>query len=231
MTAETSTKTTCILFARHGRTALNAAGRLRGLANPPLDSTGQQEADRLAQNLMPLHPAMVLCSPLTRARQTADAVARRCSILRRVDTGFADRDYGEQTGRLRQTVLDEWGSLDAAPGVEPLESVGDRAEAALRAVGARHDGQIVVVVTHDAVIDALLRRMLGSYAEKIPTGSWTAVYRRPSHPWVVSTIGRMDVATPSQVFGPPLRRRTPVSEQASGVAGSDPGRAAENGEA
>jgi hypothetical protein len=112
-----------------------------------------------------------------------------------------------------------------------LESVGDRAEAALRAVGARHDGQIVVVVTHDAVIDALLRRMLGSYAEKIPTGSWTAVYRRPSHPWVVSTIGRMDVATPSQVFGPPLRRRTPVSEQASGVAGSDPGRAAENGEA
>ena len=37
-----------VYLARHGRTALNAGGRLRGLSNPPLDSVGEAEAQRLA---------------------------------------------------------------------------------------------------------------------------------------------------------------------------------------
>ena len=33
-----------VFLARHGRTALNAEGRLRGLSDPPLDDVGLAEA-------------------------------------------------------------------------------------------------------------------------------------------------------------------------------------------
>ncbi|HWX99407.1 MAG TPA: phosphoglycerate mutase family protein, partial [Mycobacterium sp.] len=34
-----------VYLARHGRTVLNAEGRLRGLSNPPLDDIGRVEAE------------------------------------------------------------------------------------------------------------------------------------------------------------------------------------------
>ena len=37
---------TLIYLARHGQTPLNESGVLRGLADPPLDETGQDQAQR-----------------------------------------------------------------------------------------------------------------------------------------------------------------------------------------
>ncbi|MGN6126328.1 MAG: histidine phosphatase family protein, partial [Humibacter sp.] len=37
-----------LFLIRHGQTALNAEGRLRGLANPPLDEVGRAEAEATA---------------------------------------------------------------------------------------------------------------------------------------------------------------------------------------
>lgn len=56
-----------VLLVRHGRTALNAQGRLRGLSDPPLDEVGLAEAARLAAALAPECATVVLCSPLPRA--------------------------------------------------------------------------------------------------------------------------------------------------------------------
>jgi broad specificity phosphatase PhoE len=44
-----------VYLARHGRTALNAEGRLRGLSDPPLDEVGLAEAARLADVLANKH--------------------------------------------------------------------------------------------------------------------------------------------------------------------------------
>jgi broad specificity phosphatase PhoE len=56
-----------VYLARHGRTAVNAGGRLRRLSNPPLDSVGEAEAQRLAVVLAAYTPAVVISSPLQRA--------------------------------------------------------------------------------------------------------------------------------------------------------------------
>jgi broad specificity phosphatase PhoE len=45
-----------VYLARHGRTALNAEGRLRGLSDPPLDEVGIAEVARLAEVLAPSVP-------------------------------------------------------------------------------------------------------------------------------------------------------------------------------
>jgi hypothetical protein len=59
-----------IYLARHGRTALNAAGALRGQIDVPLDSVGQRQVSRLGVALAGKKPRLVISSPLLRAVTT-----------------------------------------------------------------------------------------------------------------------------------------------------------------
>ena len=56
-----------VYLARHGQTLLNESGVLRGLADPPLDETGRDQAQRLGARLGPLGLWAVISSPLLRA--------------------------------------------------------------------------------------------------------------------------------------------------------------------
>lgn len=148
-----------IYLVRHGRTALNAAGALRGDIDVPLDEVGRDEAAAVAATLAPRGPRSVTSSPLRRAVQTADAVARDAGLVTRVDPRLTDRHYGEWAGRTVEEVVGRWGSLDAAPGVEPVAEVRERALAALTDVARATSRAPWVVVSHDAVIRLALTAM------------------------------------------------------------------------
>lgn len=142
---------TAVYLARHGQTPLNESDALRGLADPPLDETGQHQARRLGAALGTRQLSAVIASPLLRARQTAQPVADRAGLEVATDPCLVDRDYGQWTGRSRQSVIAEWGSVDRAPGVEPRAMVRDRAVKGLTQIAQRSLGSAVVVVSHDAV--------------------------------------------------------------------------------
>ena len=147
---------TLVYLARHGRTALNRSDQLRGLADPPLDETGEQQARRLGAALGDRDPVAVVASPLRRAVQTAQPIADRAGLPVITDRCLLDRDYGPQTGISKKKVIDQWGSLDAAPGVEPGSAVRDRAVRELTELARRHRGRTIVVVSHDAVNQQVL---------------------------------------------------------------------------
>ncbi len=65
---------------------MNAENRLRGRLNPELDDVGRAEARALAEELAALHPARVVSSPLLRAVQTAEAIARLVGVRVVVET-------------------------------------------------------------------------------------------------------------------------------------------------
>ena len=142
---------TVVYLARHGLTALNEAGVLRGLLDPPLDDTGQEQARRLGMVLGPRNPVVVIASPLLRAVQTAQPTAESAGLPVLTDQCLLDRDYGPWAGAPRDSVIRQWGSVDAAPGVEPRDAVRDRAVSGLTSIARRHRGQTAVVVSHDAV--------------------------------------------------------------------------------
>ena len=142
---------TVVYLVRHGRTPLNEAGVLRGLADPALDETGRRQAERLGTALGPRGLTAVFASPLVRARQTAQPVAERARLEVAVDQCLLDRDYGPWTGISHEAVTDRWGSVDRAPGVEPRPEVRDRAVQGLAGIARRHLGGTVVAVSHDAV--------------------------------------------------------------------------------
>jgi broad specificity phosphatase PhoE len=86
-------------LARHGQTAYNAEGRFQGQGAVPLDATGRAQAAELAERAIAYEFAALWCSPLLRARETADVVARRTGLTPREDARLMETDAGEWTDR------------------------------------------------------------------------------------------------------------------------------------
>ena len=147
---------TLVYLVRHGQTPLNESGVLRGLLNPPLDEAGRLQAGRLGAVLGSRTPSAVVASPLLRARQTAQPIADRAGRDVTTDRHLLDRDYGQWAGTDRESVAAQWGSVDDAPGVEPVRAVRERALRGLTDIAQRSRGGTVVVVSHDAVNRQLL---------------------------------------------------------------------------
>ena len=63
-----------IYFIRHGETDYNKAFRFQGHLDIPLNATGLMQANKALENSKILHFDKIYCSPLTRAKQTAEII-------------------------------------------------------------------------------------------------------------------------------------------------------------
>lgn len=163
------------LLVRHGQTALNVAGQLRGRLDPTLDDTGRAEVELLAAALTSYEPQLVVSSPARRAMQTAQAISRATGAGLLIDGDLVDRDYGPWAGHTRDEVTAVCGSIDSAPGVETRASLIRRAVGMLHKEYAEHP---VVLVTHEAVLDAMLEHLDPSLtAARQGLASWDVVIR------------------------------------------------------
>lgn len=167
-----------LFLIRHGQTALNAEGRLRGLANPPLDDVGRAEAEATAAGLTGRGIDIVYCSPLERAFRTAQIIANHLDCEFDVVPEFNDRDYGQWTGKAKADVVAQFGSVDAAPGVESTDHVLHRVWPALDLAMDSNAGVPLAVVTHDALIRPILTTIdPGIGPIEARTGSWNELVR------------------------------------------------------
>jgi broad specificity phosphatase PhoE len=174
-----------LYLIRHGHTAHNALDEVHGLLDDPLDERGLAEADALGQLFVGGGLRAVYASPLRRAVQTATPLATTAGLDVIEVHEVLDRDYGPWTGQLKRTVIAEFGSLDAAPGVEPWTTFTARVTAGFDALVARHHGERVAVVAHDAVNQALLLslfpdRWADHTAITQRNGCWNRI--EPAHP-------------------------------------------------
>jgi probable phosphoglycerate mutase len=149
-----------IYLARHGQTAYNAEGRFQGQGAVPLDDTGRAQAAALAEQTLPYEFAALWCSPLRRARETADIVARRSGLTPREDARLMETDSGEWTDRSFAEVqaddpegFDRFKSGDptfAFPGGESFAQQGVRVAAAFHDI--KRAEAPALVVCHGGVI-------------------------------------------------------------------------------
>lgn len=179
-----------LYVVRHGRTALNAAGVLRGRLDPPLDDVGEEQARALGTLFANAHVDAVICSPLQRARQTAGRIADATGATLECEEAFVDRDYGLWAGKARAEVEARYGSLDRAPEIESMASFGVRVLSAAREVAARFDS--VVIVGHEVVNRVLLARLASNTVDEpdaIPqrTGCWNRLEHVDSQ-WVATAV-------------------------------------------
>lgn len=182
-----------VYLVRHGQTALNAEGRLRGHLDPPLDEAGQRQVAELgdAFGRLPAPPHRVVAGPLLRTRQTATAIARASGLEVLIDERLLDRDYGPWTGEPGDEVRATYGAgLIDLPGAEPVKDVVTRAAAAL-AAQLPYLGAPVVLVSHDAVNSNLLAHLfpdLGpAHTIKQGTACWNRLERIDSE-WRLTVL-------------------------------------------
>ena len=83
-----------LLLVRHGETDWNRDRRFQGHADPPLNETGREQANALAEELAGEEIELVYTSDLQRARETAQIVGARLGAgvvplpaLREIDVG------------------------------------------------------------------------------------------------------------------------------------------------
>ncbi|HQE91309.1 MAG TPA: histidine phosphatase family protein [Anaerolineae bacterium] len=164
---------TTLVLVRHGQTAWNLEDRFRGRANIALDATGLAQAEATARYIA-THwtPDAVYCSPLMRARQTAEKIAQPFRLHERVHPGLLDIDYGAWEGYTPEELraqhwteaLELWYAhpQDAPiPGGETVPAVQLRALGALKEIMERHANGTVVIVAHTVVNRLLLLGILG----------------------------------------------------------------------
>jgi phosphohistidine phosphatase len=99
-----------VFLVRHAKAAAGEPDELR-----PLTDNGREAARALGDRLAARHPDAVLTSPLLRARETADAIARAAGIAAEVDERLAP---GATLDTLREAVEDR-GSVVVAVGHQP----------------------------------------------------------------------------------------------------------------
>jgi broad specificity phosphatase PhoE len=159
-----TTQTQIFFFARHGETDWNAAGRWQGQTDVPLNDVGRAQAQALAGRLRTSGIRRVMASDLSRARETAEIVARELGLgLVTLEHAFRERAYGIFEGLTREEcvarypvecALFERDPLATPPGVEPLAAVAERMLAGVRRVSASVEDPILVV-SHGRAIRTL----------------------------------------------------------------------------
>jgi broad specificity phosphatase PhoE len=159
-----------LILARHGETAWNVEKIFRGRTDVSLDEVGTKQAELLGKYLSNWKVEAIYSSPLKRALDTANIVARYQKIGVHVAEGLIDFDYGEwqslpeqEAQRLYPALLDEWHNNPhkvKMPGGESLEDVRSRAMEVVNDVVSKYEHN-VLLVSHRVVIKVLTCSLLG----------------------------------------------------------------------
>ena len=160
-----------LCLARHGETDWNAAGRIQGQLDTPLNAHGQRQAAALAGALAAQTFDAVYSSDLERAHHTARILAAAHGLAVQALADWRERHHGRMQGNTYDELKLSWPEgyrrLRArdpefdVEGGESLQGLAARVAAALERLRARHARGTVALVTHGGTLDAVYRLVSG----------------------------------------------------------------------
>lgn len=158
-----------VTLLRHGESLGNAEGKHQGQADFPLTERGKVQSQALADRwkMEGKKFDLVISSPLARARETAEIIAKTLSIPLEFDPLWMERDNGLMAGLRPEEVLE----ILPPPGfVHPYQAIGQTGESQwelyLRAGTAiqsllNHSPGNYLIVSHGGVLNMAFYALLG----------------------------------------------------------------------
>lgn len=164
-----------MILLRHGQSEFNlhynATGVDPNIPDAPLTALGHEQATTAAAQLYGEDIRRIICSPYTRALQTATPVAATLKVPIEVTSSVRER-FGSSCdiGTARQNLVSAWPHLDLTaldeiwwPDTdEPHHEVELRAAAFRRELALRTDWEHTLVVCHWGFIMAMTGRSLNN---------------------------------------------------------------------
>lgn len=158
---------TRIIAIRHGETDWNAATRIQGHTDIALNANGVEQARQLGAALANEDIDAVYASDLSRAADTAQAIATHHKLTVHTHTGLRERHFGYFEGLTWAAIEAKhpkdalaWRSRDthfAPAGGESLVALKARVVNTLNELAAKHIGQHIVIAAHGGILDQLYR--------------------------------------------------------------------------
>lgn len=150
-----------VFVIRHGETEWSLNGRHTGTTDLPLTENGRRLAERMRPVLGRETFALVLVSPMRRARETCELAGLGEKAV--IDRDLMEWNYGAYegltTGQIRQSSPGWMLFRDGCPGGEAAEQVGARVDRVIaRARSADGD---VALFAHGHVLRVLAARWIG----------------------------------------------------------------------
>jgi broad specificity phosphatase PhoE len=161
-----------LLLIRHGQTDYNAKRLVMGRQPIPLNDVGLRQAEELSRKLEGADIHAVITSPVLRAKQTAERIAKSCGGIDVEEAaGLAELDYGDWVNRDIDEIIaenpGEWKKYRTRPeamgfpGGESIADASKRVGAFAEGVARRYEGGRVALVSHADVIKIALVHLLG----------------------------------------------------------------------
>ena len=160
-------ETTRIIAIRHGETAWNVDTRIQGQTDIGLNDKGHWQARQAAAALAREPIAAIYTSDLSRAHDTARAIAQVQGLTPQTERGLRERAFGifekrtwaeieslwPDDARQWRERVPEWAPAEG----ESLLALRERIQHLTHALAARHVGEQIVFVAHGGVMDILYR--------------------------------------------------------------------------
>ena len=171
-----------LLLTRHGQTEWHRDNRYVSRTDIRLTDTGREQARYLARRAEQEGLDLILCSPRTRALETAKPVAVALGLEQETDERLRELDFGEWEGKTLAEIreedpdtvrLFEENAENGFPGGEPLSEGAERVLAVFTDLSRSHAGRTVLVVAHNTLLRLALCRILG-----VPLGHYRRVMPR-----------------------------------------------------
>ena len=159
-----------IYIVRHGRTNWNNERKAQGISDIPLNETGIEQAYETKKNIENLDIDLIICSPLLRAKQTAEIINEK-NIPIIYDDRIKERNYGKVEGKSVYDV-DFNGFWDYYKNIkyediETVQEVFDRIYKFLEDIIKNYKDKNILLVTHAGIgmaVDCF-------FTKNIPEGS------------------------------------------------------------
>ncbi len=163
--------TTRVHLIRHGVTESNRQRRYMGRSEEGLSSEGRWQARQLALRSASLDLAALYCSPLRRARDTAEIVGQPHHLRPEVAADFIELDLSRWEGLTASQIEAKDGEAwhtwctDPArlrlPGIESFAALRQRVRRGIEGLVKRHAGSTIAIVTHDGIVRITVLECLG----------------------------------------------------------------------
>jgi len=158
---------TTLIVVRHAETTWNREKRMQGTTDTVLSDVGRAQAQALARRLANETFTALYSSDLSRARDTAQAIAELSGCELMLEPRLRERAFGVFEGltadEIRARYPEEYACFASrdpdyeVPGGESARGFMRRCLGCLAEIAGRHAGEGVLVVTHGLVLDALYR--------------------------------------------------------------------------